>query len=168
MPDFRKKTHVSPSNPTNPRYSSTLCQPTAMTLPRKLPQLTPDTAPFWTGGERGELLIQRCTHCGLYQHPPLPICAACRSETVEPCAVSGKGAVRTFTVNHQAWMPGLEEPFVIAAIELDEQAELYVFSNLLAPPDAVRSGMRVRVTFEQHEDVWLPLFEPDPESGHAA
>lgn len=32
MPDFRKKTHVSPSNPTNPRYSSTLCQPTRVEL----------------------------------------------------------------------------------------------------------------------------------------
>jgi len=139
-----------------------------MPLPRKLPQLTPETEAFWTGGQHGRLLIQRCSHCGLYQHPPMPICSACRTETVAPQAVSGKGAVKTFTVNHQPWMPGLEEPFVIAAIELDEQPRLYVFSNLLAPPEAVRSGMRVRVTFEHIEDVWLPLFEPDGESGHAA
>ena len=31
-----------------------------MTAPaRKLPALTPETAPFWTGGEHGTLLIQR-------------------------------------------------------------------------------------------------------------
>jgi hypothetical protein len=27
----------------------------------------------------------------------------------------------------------------------------------------VRIGMPVRVTFEQHDDVWLPMFEPDPD-----
>ena len=132
-----------------------------MTQPeRKLPQLTPETEAFWTGGREGQLLIQRCTGCGLYQHPPLPLCAACHTETVAPAAVSGKGRVKTFTVNHQQWLPGLIEPFVFAAIELDEQAELYLFSNVLAPPDAVRSGMPVQVRFEHHEDVWLPMFEP--------
>ncbi len=133
-----------------------------MTAPaRKLPALTPETAPFWTGGEHGTLLIQRCTACGLYQHPPLPICSACHTETVEPSAVSGKGKVKTFTVNHQAWLPGLDEPFVFAAIELDEQAELYVFSSVLGDPASVTSGMRVTVCFEHHEDVWLPMFEAD-------
>lgn len=134
---------------------------------RKLPVLTPDTAPFWTGGERDELLIQRCSHCRTWQHPPLPICAKCRTETVAPQPVSGKGKVKTYTVNHQAWLPGLEAPFVIAAIELDEQAELYVYSNILAPADSVTSGMRVQVCFENHEDVWLPMFEPE-EASHAS
>jgi uncharacterized protein len=129
--------------------------------PRKLPRLTPDTEAFWTGGKGGQLLIQQCSHCGIYQHPPLPLCAKCRTETVAPAAVSGKGKVKTFTVNHQAWLPGLDQPFVIAAIELDEQAELYVFSNVLCPPEQVNSGMRVAVCFEHHEDVWLPMFVPE-------
>jgi len=136
-------------------------------VPRKLPALTPETEPFWTGGRGGELLIQRCTSCGLYQHPPLPLCSACRTESVGPVAVSGKGQVKTFTVNHQAWLPGLDEPFVFAAIELDEQAELYVFSNVLGNPARVSSGMRVTVCFEHHEDVWLPMFVSEG-ADHAA
>ena len=132
-----------------------------MTMPaRKLPQLTPDTEAFWTGGKSGCLMIQRCTQCGLYQHPPLPLCPVCRTETALPTAVSGRGRVKTFTVNYQAWVPGLDEPFVFAAVELEEQAELYVFSNILAPPESVRSGMKVTVCFEHHEDVWLPMFTP--------
>ena len=131
---------------------------------RKLPLLTPDTEAFWTGGKQGALMIQRCTHCGLYQHPPLPICSACRTEAVGPVAVSGKGKVKSYTVNHQPWLPGLDEPFVFAVVELDEQPELYVFSNILAPVDAVTSRMRVKVCFEHHEDVWLPMFEPDGET----
>lgn len=135
---------------------------------RKLPQLTRETEAFWTGGKNEQLLIQRCGDCGLFQHPPLPICSACRTETVAPEAVSGKGKVKTYTVNHQPWLPGLDEPFVFAAVELDEQDELYVFSNILAPPEGVRSGMRVKVCFEHHDDVWLPMFVPDGETGDAA
>ncbi|MDG2002335.1 MAG: OB-fold domain-containing protein [Novosphingobium sp.] len=135
---------------------------------RKLPLLTPETEAFWTGGKNGELLIQRCGTCGLYQHPPLPICSACRTETVASAAVSGKGKVKTFTINHQPWMPGLDEPFVFAAVELDEQAELYIFSNILAAPEAVTSGMRVKVSFEHLDDVWLPMFTPDGEAGDEA
>ena len=131
---------------------------------RKLPQLTRETEAFWTGGRLGQLLIQRCANCGRYQHPPLPICSVCHTESVAPAPVSGLGRVKTYTVNHQAWLPGLDQPFVIAAIELDEQAELYVYSNVLCPPEAVRSGMRVQVTFEHHEDVWLPMFVPQERS----
>jgi uncharacterized OB-fold protein len=127
---------------------------------RKLPLLTPETEAFWTGGRDGRLLIQRCGNCGHYQHPPQPLCPLCRTETMAPSAVSGRGTVKTFTVNHQQWFPGLTDHFVFAAVELPEQAELYVFSNILAPPEAVRAGLRVEVCFEHHEDVWLPLFRP--------
>jgi uncharacterized OB-fold protein len=129
--------------------------------PRKLPALTPETEAFWTGGKDGLLLIQRCSDCGHYQHPPLPLCPICRTETMAPSPVSGRGTVKTFTVNHQNWLPGLSKHFVFAAVELPEQGELYVFSNVLAPPEAVRIGMPVSVCFEHQEDVWLPLFQPE-------
>lgn len=131
---------------------------------RKLPALEPETTFFWTSGADGVLRIQRCTDCLRYQHPPTAICPVCRTYTMAPAEVSGRGRVKTFTVNAQVWLEGMTEPFVFGAVELDEQAELYVFSNILAPPDAVRSGLPVTVTFEQQDDVWLPLFEPAPES----
>jgi uncharacterized protein len=127
---------------------------------RKLPLITPDTEAFWTGGKDGTLLIQRCSSCHRYQHPPLPLCPKCRTETMTPVAVSGRGTVKTCTVNQQQWVAGEDSRFVFAAIELAEQKELYVFSNVLGPPQAVRSGLPVSVEFEQHEDVWLPLFRP--------
>jgi uncharacterized OB-fold protein len=138
--------------------------------PRKLPALTPETEPFWTGGRDGKLLIQCCTCCGRYAHPPLPLCPVCRTETMAPTTVSGRGTVKTFTVNHQQWLPGHSPHFVFAAVELPEQAELYVFSNILAPPETVGMGMSVTVCFENQEDVWLPLFRPDDgaENAHAA
>jgi len=78
-----------------------------------------------------------------------------------PAPVSGRARVASFTVNHQVWIPNLAVPYVFAAVELVEQPELYVFTNIVAcPVDDVRIGMDVEVVFEQHEDVFLPLFRP--------
>jgi uncharacterized OB-fold protein len=118
------------------------------------------TGYFWTGGAQGELLIARCDQCGLYQHPPLQHCSACRGDAFTPTAVSGKGKVATFTVNHEPWIPRLPVPFVFAAVELEEQAQLYVFSNVSGPVDQVRVGMPVSVYFEQRDDIYVPLFRP--------
>jgi uncharacterized OB-fold protein len=75
--------------------------------------------------------------------------------------VSGRGVVHTFTVNHQPWIPGFDPPYLVAIIELDEQPGLRFTTNLVGvEPDEARIGMPVQVTFEQWEDVWLPLFEP--------
>jgi uncharacterized OB-fold protein len=132
---------------------------------RKLPELTPETGFFWTSGQDGKLRIQRCRACGRYQHPPFPRCTACGSEAVVPAEVSGRGRVATYTVNHEPWHPALKVPFVYAAIELEEQAQLYVFSNVDVPPAEARIGLRVSVYFEQDEDVWLPLFRPEQADG---
>lgn len=126
---------------------------------RKLPKLEPETAFFWTSGVDGTLRIQRCQNCRTYQHPPFPRCSACASEAVEPEAVSGKGRLASYTVNREAWLPGLAVPFVFGVVELAEQAGLYVFTNVLA--DKVNIGMPLTVEFERHEDVWLPMFRPD-------
>jgi uncharacterized protein len=126
-----------------------------------LPVLENQTRYFWTGGAQGRLLIARCDRCHLYQHPPLQRCPTCGGEAFTPSPVSGRGRVKTFTVNHEAWIPGLAVPFVFAAVELAEQAELYVFSNILGPVDQVHVGMPVSVCFEQHGEIHLPLFRPD-------
>lgn len=131
-------------------------------MSRKLPALTTDTAAFWQGGRIGKLHIHHCAGCGRFFHPPSPVCPACASIDVGPHAVSGRAKVISHTVNHEAWTPGLKVPFVVAIIELDEQEGLRFVTNIVnCPVDAVRAGMPLRVRFEQHEDIWLPLFEPD-------
>ncbi|CAN7315333.1 OB-fold domain-containing protein [Phenylobacterium sp. LjRoot225] len=127
---------------------------------RQLPALDPDTAFFWTSGADGRLRIGRCAACGRYQHPPLPRCPECGGD-VSPTPVSGRARVASYTVNQQAWVPGLAVPFVFAAVELVEQAELYVFTNIVGcPVEDVRTGLPVEVTFEQQGEVFLPLFHP--------
>ena len=130
---------------------------------RVLPQLNDLNRPFWTGGERGELCLLRCRACKHWIHPPAPICPACLARDVAPEAASGRARVASFTVNHQPWIPGFDPPYVVAIVELPEQTGLRLTTNLVGcAPSDVRIGMPVRVRFEQREDVWIPLFEPDP------
>jgi uncharacterized OB-fold protein len=135
---------------------------------RVLPKLTDDNRDFWTGGARGELRFWRCQDCGFYIHPPQPLCPQCHSKNLATEAVSGKATLASFTINHQAWMPGPELPYVVAIVELPEQAALRLTTNLVnCRHDEIHVGMPVRVLFEHHPDadgdVYIPLFEPDGE-----
>src|ERR1700712_1776718 len=128
---------------------------------RPMPALTKDSAFYWTSGSDGHLRIARCEACKLYIHPPRPYCASCGSFDVRPSIVRGQGRVASFTINEQKWLPGLETPYVIAMVELTEQAELHVFTNIIGcAVGEVDIGMPVAVTFEQHGEVYLPMFEP--------
>ena len=129
---------------------------------RLLPQVTPENEHFWQSGARGELCFLRCRACDYYVHPPAPLCPECLSRDLSPRAVSGRGVVHTFTVNHQPWIPGFDPPYVVAIVELEDQAGLRLTTNIAkCEPEDVAIGMRVRVLFEDvGEGVFLPLFEP--------
>jgi uncharacterized OB-fold protein len=129
-----------------------------------LPALTPENAFFWQAGAAGVLRFMRCQPCGHYIHPPLPICPRCKSREVRDEPVSGKARVLTFTINRHAWEQGLEAPYVIAIVDIDEQPGLRLTTNIVnCSVGEVCIGMRVRVLFDHREDVWLPLFEPEPD-----
>jgi len=129
-------------------------------MDRKLPAINADNAAFWQGGEHGRLLIYRCAPCSRFFHPPAPVCPCCASYDVGPNPVSGLGTVRSFTINHQQWVPGLAVPYVVAIVTLEEQENLQFVSNIVGcAPEEVSIGMLVQVVFEHVEDVWLPLFE---------
>jgi uncharacterized OB-fold protein len=128
---------------------------------RLLPRVTDDTEFFWTAGQDGVLRFQRCQSCGYYIHPPGPVCPRCLSRELKPEPVSGRATVHTFTVNHQPWIPGYDPPYVIAIVVIAEQDDVRLTTNIVGcAPDDVHVGMPVQVTFDHHDDVWLPLFEP--------
>jgi uncharacterized protein len=118
--------------------------------------------PLWDGTARKELLMQRCSACGAFRHPPSPICQKCLSDRHEWVPASGRGSVYTFAVVRQALGRGWEEkvPYVVAVIELDEGPRF--LSNVInVDPDAVQIGMPVEVTYVERTDAaTLPLFQP--------
>lgn len=129
---------------------------------RPLPVVDLDTLAFWTSGSEGKLSIYRCQDCAYYIHPPVRFCPQCESRDVEPEAVSGRGTVTTFTVNHQPWLPGLKIPYVLALVSIVEQADVRLATNIMnCDPESVTMDMPVKVFFEQVEDLWVPLFEPE-------
>jgi uncharacterized OB-fold protein len=127
---------------------------------RVLPALDDSNRFFWTSGQDGRLRFLRCQDCGYWLHPPVPRCPTCGSREAAPEAVSGRGEIWSYTVNHQPW-DGSTEPYTIVIVAFPEQEGLRLTSNLVnCPVDEVRIGMPVRVTFERHDQVWFPLFEP--------
>jgi uncharacterized OB-fold protein len=133
------------------------------------PTPTAESRAFWTGGERGELMIYRCRACTHFFHPPGPACWRCRSTDVSPEPVSGRAKVAAYTVNRQPWIPGLEPPYVVAMVELDEEPDVRLITNVVdASEDQIRVGLPVEVFFEDwtavsgdgESRVWLPLFRP--------
>jgi uncharacterized OB-fold protein len=127
-----------------------------------LPRLEPDNAVFWTMGSSGTLHIPRCRVCGTYWHPPIPRCLVCGSREINASPVSGRATVYTFTVNHQPFMPSMPPRYVIAIVELPEQEGLEFTTRIVdCDPDDVFIGMAVSVRFEQHGEVFLPLFAPE-------
>ena len=128
---------------------------------RVLPAVTPENEHFWKGGLEGELRFLRCRGCSSYVHPPAPVCGDCLGRELEVAAVSGRAQLLPYTVNHQPWLPGFDPPYVIAIVEIDEQPGLRLTTNLVnCAPEEIRIGMPVRVVFEQHDDLAIPLFEP--------
>ena len=136
-----------------------------MTAPfRVLPRLDGSNDFFWTSGADGHLRFLRCRGCGYFVHPPGPVCPRCLTAELAPEPVSGRATLFSFTVNHKNWAPGTEEPYVIGLVQLAEQDDLRLTTNIVGiDPDDVSIGMPLRVLFEAHDPVYIPLFEPDPD-----
>ncbi len=129
---------------------------------RPLPLPDMESRAYWQGARRHELVILRCAACGFYIHYPKAVCPCCGAGTILPSRVSGRGVIHSYTVTHHKAAPGFAEriPFVVALVELEEQAGLRIVANILGcPPDAVRIGLLVEVVFEEVvPDVTLPQF----------
>ena len=130
-------------------------------IARTLPVIDRDNEAYWTWGREGKLAIHRCALCEYYVHPPVPFCPRCESRDVAPQAVSGRGRVVTFTINHKAWVAELADPYVLALVAIAEQDDVRIPCNIVeCDPDAVDFDMEVEVVFEPVEDLWIPLFRP--------
>jgi uncharacterized protein len=131
-------------------------------LPAPVPDVTAETAEFWGGTARGELLLPRCERCGVVVWYPRAFCPACRSLDVTWFTASGRGTVYSFTVIRRGAPPyDRSTPFVVAYVELEEGPR--VLTNVVdCDPDDVEVGMRVEVVFhDTGEGPALYRFRPE-------
>lgn len=133
-----------------------------------IPIPVPDdlSAPFWEAAGRHALVMQKCGECGWYAYPPTLFCGNCLSPTAprewEP--VSGAGRLKSWTVMHQAFLPGFDDdlPYAVGDVELAEQAGLRMIARLeLVEPEQLTLGMALQVSFvDVAEGLALPRFRP--------
>ncbi|HEY1704675.1 MAG TPA: OB-fold domain-containing protein [Trebonia sp.] len=128
---------------------------------RPLPQLTLDNEFFWKSGADGVLRIQRCASCSSYLHPPEPVCRYCRGSSLAPAQVSGYATLIGFTLNERFSLPGMPAPYIIAHVALEEDPRIRLITSVAGvAQEDLHLGMRMEVSFQQFDDVWLPMFAP--------
>lgn len=128
--------------------------------PRPLPEVNPETAPFWAGAAEGEFLLRSCSDCGLVFYYPRHLCPDCFGDA-EWVRAEGIGEVYSYSVTEslEEW-PEAALPLVVAYVELTEGPR--VMTNVHADPADVSVGTPVEVTFIEtdREDVAIPVFVP--------
>ena len=131
--------------------------------PRPVPDAV--SAGFWEAAAREELVIQRCSACRRYQHPPQPLCRCCGSTETAFERVSGAARLWSWTTTHHNVLPGFAGaiPYVSVVVELVEQAGLFLVSDLVGREvgAVLRLGAPMRAVFPAAGEggVVLPQFE---------
>jgi uncharacterized protein len=129
-----------------------------------IPQPDALTQFFWDAVAEHRLEILRCNTCGKFIHLPRPVCRFCLSTDLAPLAVSGRASLDTWTLPAQPFDLYYQShlPYILAVVELEEQANLKMVTNIVNCPEArLRVGLPLKVTFsEPAPGVTLPLFTP--------
>ncbi len=123
---------------------------------------TEETAEFWRGCARGELRLQRCDDCGVWQFYPRPFCTACRRGSVRWATASGRGTLASWSIVRRPVDPAwaAEAPYVLALVALDEGPRLMA-ALTGCEPSGLAIGMRLEVAFETRPNgAVLPRFRP--------
>ena len=133
---------------------------TNASMPRPQPLPGRDSAFFWDGALRGELMGQRCAACKIFRHPPRPMCPHCQSVEREEVRLSGRGTLYAFIHPVHPMIPMFDYPLTCVLVELEEG--IRIFSNLQeCDPDEVKIGMPVEVFFVPTAgDKAVPVFRP--------
>ena len=83
--------------------------------------------------------------------------------------MSGSATVAAYTINRQNWIPGFDPPYIVAIVELDDEPDVRLITNVVGVPiEDIAIGMAVEVFFEdwtalsgdEESRVWIPLFRP--------
>jgi uncharacterized protein len=128
---------------------------------RPLPHPDRDSQPWWDALARHEFVVQRCTQCRTWRWPPRAICNRCGSFASEWSAVSGRGTVAGWIVNHHAFSADAASPYAVILVRLDEQDDCKLVGSFTGAVGALRAGLPVRAVFDDvAEGVTLLSWEP--------
>jgi uncharacterized protein len=143
-----------------------------------------DSIEHWRAFLRHVLLINRCTDCGYWIYPNLPSCPRCWSGQVVATEVEGRGRVFMFVVYHggmeRSWRgptgrtiqqlvlagpTSADEPYAVAAVELDEQVGLRFTAPVLGAQESLSIGARAVLTWTEQDHQVVPAWLVDGVDG---
>lgn len=133
------------------------------TYKKPLPEIRPETKPYWDACKKHELLIPKSKDSGeLFFYPRAMSPGDDMSEDIEWVKSKGKGKVWTFSVHHMGPSKAYkgDPPHVVALVEMDEGVKM--MTNIIdCDPHDVQIGMEVEVVFDDVTDeITLPKFKP--------
>lgn len=133
------------------------------TYKKPLPEIRPETKPYWDACKKHELLIPKSKETGeLFFYPRAMSPGDDMSEDIEWVKSKGKGKVWTFSIHHMGPSKAYkgDPPHVVALVEMDEGVKM--MSNIVdCDPHDVQIGMEVEVVFDDvTDDITLPKFKP--------
>ena len=118
--------------------------------------------PYWAACNEERLVMQCCKACGNFRWQPAPLCVFCAHELYDWAPLSGRGRVYTWTVITHPVHPAAVAlvPYVVVEVELAEQANLRMISNLIdCDAAAIEFGAAVTLAFTPHPNgQMLPVF----------
>ena len=127
-----------------------------------LPTIEPESAEYWAGMQRGELLLRRCEDCGEVHHYPRPFCPSCWSERVAWQPASGAATLYTHSTVYVNDLPpfGEQVPYVAAVVDLAEGPRMMTQVVDCDPAD-LEIGMALQVVFrEVTDEITIAVFRP--------
>lgn len=129
-------------------------------IARPAPRPTRNSAFFWEGCRQGVLLGQRCGECGVFRHPPRPMCPECQSLEREEVELSGRATLYSWAKPVHPQLPMFEAGTLVALVELEEGIRM--LSNLCEIEEsAIEIGMPLEVFFvETADDGAVHQFRP--------
>ena len=111
-----------------------------------------ESAPFFDGAARGELMVKRCDACGHHLRPVAIACTVCRSPDLSWVGSSGLGTLVSWVVVH-----GRDADTVSGIIELDEGP--WFHARLVdVDTDALSVGTPLAVSFVDAGQERVPVF----------
>jgi uncharacterized OB-fold protein len=106
------------------------------------------TAEFFDGTSRGELLLRHCPACGAASEPQAGKCGHCSNAELGWCAAAGDATLVTWTVSYSK--PGLDATAARTVLGVAQLSEgPWWWTQIVADPDQLRVGMPLQLTFEQ-------------------
>ena len=114
-----------------------------------------DSKEWWEACARKELVVQQCTSCKAFRHPPQPVCHECSSFEFQWTPVNGKGEVISYILPHHPAHPALKDhgPYNVVVVELEDAGVRMVGNLIDTPIDEVKIAQKVQVTWEERGGV---------------